>query len=504
MQEYSSKVNVKKLVCDLADMYSDHPFDVVITEVVANSLDAKAKTIDLSWNEEANVLVVSDDGNGMDAVDFSEYHDFAAELKSRGSGIGFAGIGAKVSFNIANRVLTKTRTNAVSNASDWWWHKDGSLRWKHIRSQPLPHDGTRVEVRFDRGRTPPKVDDAYLVQVLKRHYLPLFITEFTRSYSAIKLYPLSLKFRVNGTEVAKRDLSTTASLSSYAQLKLRAGNRSIGWGALGVSEREFPVGSTGPGVLLCTYGKVVKAELFGQSTGALGANLFGVVEIPELVSYLTTNKSDLKRGPGITAGLNRLLDPVRDELKAFLLRHGIAPVNQNRNQLSSKLERELIKMVKSLPELRDFDGLLRKSNALRKSDNGSMPVSIDNNRQSREASSSVNGGSSSAESGNGGGKSRKRDKHGNTKAKRQMSRRNQGPRVAFEAHPDRNETAWLDSNTIVINSGHSAYRQRVSQEQARLTYCMFAIGVALDKAELVQASESESYVDKFIAAWGQS
>ena len=33
---------------------------------------------------------------------------------------------------------------------------------------------------------------------------------------------------------------------------------------------------------------------------------------------------------------------------------------------------------------------------------------------------------------------------------------------------------------------------------------MFAIGVALDKAELVQASESESYVDKFIAAWGQS
>ena len=502
MQEYSSKVNVKKLVRDLADMYSDHPFDVVITELVANSLDAKAKTIDVSWNDDDNILVVSDDGNGMDAVDFSEYHDFAAELKSRGSGIGFAGIGAKISFNIANRVLTKTRTNGVSNASDWWWHEDGSLRWKHIRTQPLPHDGTRVEVRFDSSRTLPKVDDAYLVQVLKRHYLPLFITEFTRSYSAIKLYTVSPRFRVNGTEVGKGDLSTTASLNNYAQLKLRVGNRSIGWGALGVSEREFPTGNTGPGVLLCTFGKVVKAELFGQSTGALGANLFGIVEIPDLVNYLTTNKSDLKRGPGVTRDLNRLLDPVREHLKAFLQKHGVAPVNKSRNQLSSKLERELTKMVKGLPELRDFDGLLRKSNVLRKSTNGSVPVSTDNSRQNRESSSSVNGGSSSARSGGGGGRSRKGDEKGNTRAKLQRSRRNQGPRVAFETHPARSETAWIDSNTIVINSGHSAYPKGTGQEQ--LTYCMFAMGIALDKAEVVQVPEGESYVDKFITAWGQS
>ena len=500
MQEYSSKVNVKKLVRDLADMYSDHPFDVVITELVANSLDAKAKTIDVSWNDDDSILVISDDGDGMDAVDFSEYHDFAAELKSRGSGIGFAGIGAKISFNIANRVLTKTRTNGVSNASDWWWHKDGSLRWKHIRTQPLPHDGTRVEVHFDSRRTIPKVDDAYLVKVLKRHYLPLFITEFTRSYSAIKLYPASPRFRVNGTEVGKTDLSTTASLKSYAQLKLRAGNRSIGWGALGVSERGFPVGNDNPGVLLCTFGKVVKSELFGQSTGALGANLFGVVEIPELVKYLTTNKGDLKRGPGITAGLNRLLDPVRDELKAFLLKHGVAPVNQNRNQLSSKLERELTRMVKSLPELRDFDGLLRKSSVLRKSANGSLSTSVDGSRHTRESSSSLENNSSS--SAGGGGESRKQDESGNTRAKRQRSRRNQGPRVAFESRPSRGETAWIDSNTIVINSGHSAYPKGTGQEQ--LTFCMFAMGIALDKAEVVQVPEGESYVDKFITAWGQT
>ena len=46
--------------------------------------------------------------------------------------------------------------------------------------------------------------------------------------------------------------------------------------------------------------------------------------------------------------------------------------------------------------------------------------------------------------------------------------------------------------------------EQISQDQARLTYCMFAIGVALDKSELAGLQDGESYVDKFIAAWGQS
>ena len=67
---------------------------------------------------------------------------------------------------------------------------------------------------------------------------------------------------------------------------------------------------------------------------------------------------------------------------------------------------------------------------------------------------------------------------------------------------------WNDGITGLIrlarNSGHVAYRNRTTQDQARLTYCMFAIGVALDKADLVQSDDGVSYVDKFISAWGQS
>ena len=254
-----------------------------------------------------------------------------------------------------------------------------------------------------------------------------------------------------------------------------------GW-AIGVSKQDGPIGNDSYGVLLCTYGKAIKPELFGLSTGLLGARLFGIVEIPGLIQYLTTNKTGLKGGPGRTQGLNKLLDPVRDELKNFLAQHGVAVVESRRNQLSAKLERELTRMVRTLPELQDFDGLLRRSQRLRKSESGQLPTSPITDRVGNDMKTKAeNGADTSSNSSD--GTSRKQDEQGKTPAKRQRSRNNQGPRVAFEEHPDRSETAWLDSNTVVINSGHSAYRQRISQDQARLTYCMFAIGVALDKAD---------------------
>lgn len=503
MQEHHSRVNFRKLVRDLADMYDDATFDVVLTELVANALDAKATRISIDWDSERYVLVVGDNGHGMDSEAFAQYHDFAAELKTRGDGIGFAGMGAKISFNIADKVMTETRCDGAGSASDWRWHSDGSLRWNPMHSDTLHADGTRVEVHFRPDDDLRIVDAKYLEAVLTRHYFPLFISDFLRAYQRIGIYSSHPRFKVNGLHVPVDDLVDRASLTSIEKVELRSGTRSIGWGAIGVSREDGPIGDDSYGVLLCTYGKAIKPELFGLSTGLLGARLFGIVEIPELIQYITTNKTGLKGGPGRTTGLNRLLGPVRDELKSFLAQHGVTVAESRRNRLSAKLERELTRMLRSLPELQDFDGLLRRSQRLRKSGDEGIPTSP---RTSPIASDTVakteSGSDVPTNSSN--GTSRKGDEEGKTPAKRQRSRNKHGPRVAFEEHPARSETAWLESNTVVINSGHSAYRQRINQDQARLTYCMFAIGVALDKADLVESNSSISYVDKFISAWGGS
>ena len=152
MQEHHSRVNFRKLVRDLADMYDEATFDVVLSELVANALDAKAREISIDWDSQQRVLVVTDDGSGMDSDAFEQYHDFAAELKTRGDGIGFAGMGAKVSFNIADSVITETRRDGVLSASDWRWYDDGSLRWGRITLNQLKDQGTRVEVHFKSQR----------------------------------------------------------------------------------------------------------------------------------------------------------------------------------------------------------------------------------------------------------------------------------------------------------------------------------------------------------------
>ena len=497
MQEFQSKVNFEKLVQNLADMYHDDTFDVVLTELVANALDAKASEISIDWDSKGYILTVKDNGKGMDSDAFAQYHDFAAELKSRGGGIGFAGVGAKISFNIAERVVTETQCDGAVNASDWRWHDDGTLRWNLVQSVKLQNEGTWVEVHFRRGQVRPDIDSNCLESIVRRHYLPLFISEFSRAYSAIGLYSTKPRFKINGTSIAQKELIATASLSHCEDILLRSGREEFGWGAIGVSERDCPIDENTYGLLLCTHGKVIKSELFGQSTGVLGTRLFGIFEIPGLIEFLTTNKSELKGGPGQRRRLDQMLYPVREELRKYLSEHGVAVVGQKRNQLSARLERELTKLVGRLPELQDFDGLLRKSRALRKGSDGNT-IASETENQSEEQDNSVEQGTLNRSS------SHQPNREGTAQTKGRRTRKSQGPRVAFEDHPDRNETAWLDASTVVINSGHRAYRNRTTHDQAKLTYCMFAIGVALDKAELVRAENSGSYVDAFISAWGQS
>ena len=482
-------------------MYGDDTFDVVLSELIANALDAKPSRIEITWDGVSRVLVVSDDGFGMDSSAFEQYHDFAAELKTRGDGIGFAGVGAKISFNMASTVITETRHKGKVSSSDWRWDSDGTLVWNEIKPGNLQNDGTRVEVRFDPHLSLMTIDEEYLVAVLRRQYLPLLITDFLRAYQRIGMYQSNPAFIVNGSPVPVEALAATADLKEIERLQLKSGNADIGWGAIGISGHDRPIGGNDYGVLLCTFGKVVKPELFGLSTGLLGAKLFGIVEIPELIHYLTTNKAGLKGGPGRTQGLNRLLDPVREELRKFLAKHGIAVAEPHRNQLSARLERELTRIVRQLPELRDLNGLLGRTQRLRKSALGNVTTSPNQDSGGSGNSSAVSSNDGSTSSG---GTSRKQDPNGQTPARRRSSRSGQGPRVAFEDHTSRDETAWLDSNTIVINSGHAAYRSRINQDQARLTYCMFAIGIALDKAGIIESDDVGSYVDKFITAWGQS
>ena len=91
-----SKVNARHLLDDLASGYTYALEEAVLVELIANSLDAKCSNVYIDLSTQSSTLTVRDDGQGMDPDAFEKYHDLAESRKERGSGIGFAGLGAKL------------------------------------------------------------------------------------------------------------------------------------------------------------------------------------------------------------------------------------------------------------------------------------------------------------------------------------------------------------------------------------------------------------------------
>ena len=64
-------------------------------------------------------LTVVDDGSGMRRRELTRYHDLATSTKTRGKGIGFAGVGVKLGLLICREVVTETRSGAARLATAW-------------------------------------------------------------------------------------------------------------------------------------------------------------------------------------------------------------------------------------------------------------------------------------------------------------------------------------------------------------------------------------------------
>jgi hypothetical protein len=90
-----TRVDLLHLLEDLRDAYPGALEETILTEIVANSLDSGACHIRFAADAVEATLTVVDDGAGMRRKDLIRYHDLATSAKTRGQGIGFAGVGIK-------------------------------------------------------------------------------------------------------------------------------------------------------------------------------------------------------------------------------------------------------------------------------------------------------------------------------------------------------------------------------------------------------------------------
>jgi hypothetical protein len=506
MPIHESSVNFKNLIKDLADIYPYDVDEVILVELIANALDAKANNVSINFDSESKVLVVSDDGKGMNSDTFEEYHDFAAGLKTRGTGIGFAGVGAKISFNIANRVVTETFSETFSGGSNWYLKSNKKLIWENIEPKNIVNHGTRVEIHFAKKSKLSFSSNSDILNIITRHYIPLIDKTYLDIYDKLGLYSKDLRFIVNGQIIEPINIPEYFTLDKIREFIPKKGNKRIGYGIFGLSEKEYPVSNDTTGILLCSYGKVIKADLFNQFPGDIGSRIFGIVEVPDFIQFLTTSKTDFIKHIR-HRNFEMLYSPVRQEFKSWLEELGVQSAEVVGDNEAVKLERELKKLLGDIPELSDFFGFRAKKNVLKPNNNGMINVSGQEGTgitfPDGEGQKGVNG---IPDIGENPGQAFVEDDNGSERAKpiSRVSRR--GPKIAFVEAKNRKDLAWVDGNNISINCSHPSYIRVRSNPTSKRIHNLFAIASAIQRFIAGDENDNEKllFIDKMMAAWGEN
>ena len=505
MAIHESSVNFQNLIKDLAEIYPFDVDEVVLVELIANSLDAKPTLISIDFDRNKKSLVVTDNGKGMTANDFEQYHDFAAGLKTRGVGIGFAGIGAKISFNIAERVVTETCSQSFFGGSNWYLQSKKKLIWENIQPEHLKQQGTRVEVFFSKDAKLSYSSTDDILKIIKRHYLPLLDMKYLELYGLLNYYSRDLRFTINGQIINPIEIKQYFNLEKVREFKPKKAGKRIGLGILGLSSSEYPFGADISGILLCTLGKVIKADLFNQFPGNIGSRIFGVVEIPEFVNFLTTAKTDFIRRSKHRK-FESLYNPLRQEFKNWLEELGVQSQEIIGNNEAIKLERELKKILDDIPELSDFFGFKTRKNVLMPNDSGTTNATPQEGADiTFPFGKGQRGKKGIMDEGENPGQFFKEDKKNGTQPAKPISRvSRRGPKITFVEALNRKDLAWVEGNNIAINRGHPSYIRVRYNSTAKRIQNLFAIASAIQRFIANERDDGKlMFIDKMMAAWGE-
>lgn len=519
-----TRVDLLHLLEDLADAYPGALEETVLTEMVANSLDSGASAIWLLADPAGSTLTVVDNGVGMRRAELRRFHDVAASVKTRGDGIGFAGVGIKLGLLVSAEVITESRRGKDHVATTWALATRKRAPWHWVPPPGMVAEhGTAVRLRLENALSP-LLDPGFLEAMLRRHFAPLFEALFDDILRAH--YPDGVRFEINGQAVVKHDPMTLDSPDGAPiAVRLAHKRKPSAFGYL-VRERGS-IANADPGVAISTLGKVIKRgwDWLGVAP-ATPDRVTGLIEAPALAACLTLNKADfLRAGPrGATylAYRKALQEAVSNQLATWGGPHDAE--NDQRRRAARPVERDveniLLELADRFPMLAMLverrPGGRKKLPAAATGNGGRGPASMDLFSDSEELATQPPGGDASAEAPPSSQQPTDGDdsilKRPETSApppevellSRKAARRptRLGLTIQFDSRPDDVELGRLVETTVWVNDAHPAYRRATA---SRSEGYHIAVTVAMALAGLAaEPSQEHAFVTAFLAGWGES
>lgn len=515
-----TRVDLHHLLEDLRDAYPGSIEETILTEMLANSLDSGASLVRVVTDPANLCLTIVDNGSGMQRRELARYHDLAHSAKTRGHGIGFAGVGIKLGLLTSREVVTETRRGKTHVATRWHLASRHRAPWKWIPPPGMVAErGTAVRLTLSDPLSP-LVDRGFAEAAIRRHYQPLLDPAFEEIL--LPLYPRGIVFELNGEVLGKH----ACGAPETAPLAIRVGRKRkpSAAGYLYRDTGSLPEGERG--IAISTYGKVIKRgwDWLGVAPNA-PERIGGLIEVPVLAASLTLNKSDFIR----TGQRGAVYLSLRKAIQQGVLRQ-LAAWGDSREQpeaarprtlrvLERDLERVLLDLSEGFPLLASLvdhrKGAQKRlplaSKAISGAESGvgpaisltagsppgaedsqagaetAPPEAPTREQQERESQAPENrslpGGPPSPE------------------ARRERRALRVGLTVQFDERPGDPELGRLVESTILVNQAHPAYQRAAA---SRSEGYHIALSVALALAPLaVEPAREHAFVTAFLSRWGE-
>jgi len=448
-KKFETKVNFRKLIKDIREQYPYDPLYTLIIETFANSIDAGADKIEIFINKNGDTYIIKDNGRGMTDYEFKEYHNIASLTKTKGKGIGFAGIGAKVYLDRAEYIITETKSKGFFLASRWRFRGDYPT-WEVIPTQGRVNTetGTYVEVRLgrsDEGKlTPEKIE-----KIIQEHYNAILLGFYGKK-----------ELKINGKKISPWQPKEVEHKYNFS---FKIGKHQVRGFFIKAKEKvpeEFQ------GVSIVVFGKtIVKQEWFKQFASS-SETITGLVLADHLIKIVNTSKTQLSRTTFLWRKFHAKMSL---EFSQWLEKIGVKlsppKISSDMRRMIEQLEKSINQVLLNTPELMElanafFQNILKRDVSIRSQLGALAGTEIEGSQITSGTLTGPGIGSGVKTIGDENGKAVKENKIGSKSIERVRRRIKSGIKIGFYNKPDNPSEGWLDpaSQTITVNVGHPAYK----------------------------------------------
>jgi hypothetical protein len=457
MSEWTNlSVDILKVIQNFVEMYPYSAAECLVLEAIANCLDAKANRIDVSTyvdDRRRNIFRVVDNGRGMTKEEFEKnYHALSISSKTKGEGIGFAGVGSKlylVFLSTGESIVTETKSEDFHGSSEITIIGN-EPKWTYIDKRTLIATGTLYEVRINE-KDADLLTPERIVKIIQSYYNAILLKRYgdiVISFQGEQIKPWKPEL-VNGTE-------------KPVVFRIRGAEfRGYFWQTKeDLTERQ--------GLEIVVFGKKIKDtqwfELDYLIKPGFRKRVTGQILADGLASLLTTNKCDfrLQTNPRLWGSFKqRTYEAFGDWLEEIgaMEERPLTEADPKLDSICKKLETEVNRLLRD-PIFQNYNPFLRPQTrpTLIESTTGGVMGEVAEGTQKTEGTVGGPGvGEGVNVIGLDEGKATIESKNGDKKGTLALRRTRHGIAINLKDEPENPRESWLTPEALVINTGHPVF-----------------------------------------------